>query len=91
MRQSIEDYIRCCDKCQTRKGKQEFRTPLGEVETPLETFQVVSLDITGPYFVTPRKNRYLLTFIDHISKYVEVFPIPDVSAETCEEPTLHKL
>jgi hypothetical protein len=68
IRQSIEEYIRRCDKCQTRKSKQEFRAPLGEVETPSETFQVVSLDITGPYFVTSRKNRYLLTFIDHFFK-----------------------
>ena len=33
--------------------------------------------------MTPRKNKYLLTFIDHFSKYVEAFLIPDVSAETC--------
>ena len=56
MRQSIEDYIRRCAKCQTRKGKQEFRAPLGEVENHSETFQVTSLDIIGPYFVTPRKT-----------------------------------
>jgi transposase InsO family protein len=40
------------------------------------------MDITGPYCLTPRKNRYLLIFIDNFSKYVEAFPIPDVSAET---------
>jgi hypothetical protein len=33
---------------QTRKGKLEFRAPLGEVETPSEPFQVTAMDITGP-------------------------------------------
>jgi transposase InsO family protein len=56
---------------------------LGDAEDPSEPFQVASMDITTPYSLTPTKNRYLLTFIDNFSKYVEAFPIPDVSAETC--------
>ena len=83
MRQSIQEYVRRCDKCQTRKGKHEFRAPLGAAEDPSEPFQVTSMDITEPYCVTPRKNRYLFTFIDHFTKYVEAFPITDFSAETC--------
>jgi hypothetical protein len=83
MRQDIEDYVMRCEKCQTRKGKQEFLAPLGEIKDPSESFQVTSMDITGPYNLTPRKTRYVLTFIDHFSKYVEAFPIPDVSAKTC--------
>ena len=51
--------------------------------THAEPFQVTSMDITGPHLITPRKNRYLFIFIDHFSKYVEAFQIPDVSTETC--------
>ena len=40
------------------------------------------MDITGPYPLTPRKNRYLLTFADHISRYVKAYPIPHMTAET---------
>jgi len=47
MRKTIEEYVRRCDKCQTRQGKQEFRAPLEEVESS-EPFQVTSIDISGP-------------------------------------------
>jgi len=57
MRKSVEDYVRKCDPCQRRKEEREFVAPLGEVEEPTAPFQVKSVDITGPYLITPRKNK----------------------------------
>jgi len=83
MRKSIEGFVNSCDLCQWRKGSREFVAPLGEVEEPTAPFQVVSLDITGPYVTTARGNKYIPTFTDHITKYVEAFPLPNQTAETC--------
>jgi hypothetical protein len=57
--------------------------PLDDVEEPKIPLEVTSINITGPYPTTPRGNKYLLTFIDHLTKYAEAFPIPDHTAETC--------
>jgi len=83
MRRSVEDYIRKYDACQRRKENLEFIAPLGDPEMPVAPFQITSMDITGPYPLTPRRKKYILTFIDHFTKFVEAFAIPDQSAQTC--------
>jgi len=83
MRKSIEDYVQKCDSCQRRKEDLQFTAPLGSPEEPERPFQITSMDITGPYPLKPCRNKYLLTFVDHFSKYAEAFPIPDQSAEVC--------
>jgi hypothetical protein len=80
MRKSVEEYVKECDSCQRRKGSREYTAPLGDLGNPVAPFEVTSIDITGPYPLTPRKNRYLLPFIHHFSKYAEMFPIQDQSA-----------
>ena len=70
------------DACQRRKEEREFVAPLGDVDQPSAPVEVTSMDITGPYVLTPRKNKHLLTFIDHFTKKVEAIPISDQSTET---------
>jgi hypothetical protein len=78
MGKAIEDYVKACDLCQRRKQGREFVAPLGKPEEPARPFQVTAMDITGPYPLTPRGNRFLLTFIDHLTKHVEAYPISSV-------------
>ena len=80
MRRSIEEYIRRCDSCQRRKEDHKFVAPLGKPEGP---FVLTSVDVTGPYPQKERKNKHLLTFIDHFTKFAEAFPMPDQTAEAC--------
>jgi hypothetical protein len=38
------------------------------------------MDITGLYPLTPKKNKYLLRFMDKFTRYVEAYPISEQSA-----------
>jgi hypothetical protein len=44
--------------------------------------EMASIDICGPYPVTQKKHRYLLTYIDNFLWYPEAIPIPNQEAET---------
>jgi transposase InsO family protein len=46
-------------------------------------FEVVSMDVTGIYLKTPQGNKYLLTFICHLTKFVEAYPIQNQTTEFC--------
>ena len=83
MRQDVENYVRDCDECQRRELGCEYTASLGEVRQPTYPFEITSMDICRTYPLTPRKNKYLLTFIDHFTKYSEAIPIQDMSAKTC--------
>ena len=82
MRKSVEDYVRV-RLVSTAKGKLQTHAPLGDLGSPVAPFEITSMEITGPYPLTPRKNRSPLTFVNHISKYAEIFHIQDQSALTC--------
>jgi hypothetical protein len=83
MRKSLEDYAKECNSCQRQKENRESMAPLGDFGSPVAPFEITSMDITESYPLSPRKNRYLLTFVDHFSKYAEIFPIQDQSELTC--------
>ena len=60
----------------------------GRTELP---FEITSMNVTGPYPSTPRKN--LLNFIEHFTKYVEATPFqtkrPKHALESMRLGTLH--
>jgi hypothetical protein len=82
MNLDIEMYIKQCESCTKFKAGRQLRAPLGELPETYAPFELVSIDICGPYPETKKGNRYLLTFIDHFSRYSEAIPIPKQDAPT---------
>lgn len=81
LNKDVEEYINKCISCNQRKPGRRVKAPMDKFTPVLEPFELVSLDIVGPLPVSKNGNWYLLTFIDHLTRYCEAIPIPYQSAD----------
>jgi len=78
----VEKYCKNCDVCQKRsKVQPEARAPLksNNVGLPLEK---VGLDILGPLPMSYAGHKYVLGITDYFTKWVELYPMKDQTAQT---------
>ena len=47
-----------------------------------DTLEKISIGITGPHSTSSAGHKYMLTIIDHLSKWAEAFPIRNQEATT---------
>ena len=75
-------FLKKCAQCaQYHRGTLPRRA---EMQTPRagEPWERISIDITGPHPQSTRHNRYILTIVDHFSKWAEAVAIPNHTAAT---------
>jgi len=78
----LEEFLRACEPCaRYYRGKVRRQTPL---RTPWigEPWQRVSVDITGPHPRSSNSKQYILTLVDHLSKWTEAIPLSNHTAPT---------
>ena len=71
-----------CERCARAARPQNTRH--GQLQ-PLLTgapWERIGIDITGPHPTSARGNVYILTIIDHFTKWVELFPMRNQEAHT---------
>ena len=80
----ITEYMKCCKICQHQKGPKEkakLKHPLRPLELPQKFNERVHADLMGP-LKSCTENKYILVMSDSFTKWLELAPIPDKSAET---------
>jgi len=82
MKNDVADFIKKCDACARRKTGHRVKAPLGEALEAREFLDVVSLDIVGPLPVTEKGHKFLLTSVDHFTRFCEAIPIARQDTET---------
>ena len=76
---SVREWCAKCPTCNRHKSLKRNKAPLLPIYTG-SPFERVAMDIVGPMPRTARGNRYILTVVDHFTKHVEAYPLPDQEA-----------
>ena len=73
-RKDVASYTNSCDACQKIKPNKykKYQTTVFSCDTP---FEIISIDITGPYPTTDKDNRYIITIIDKFTRLCYFLPV----------------
>lgn len=82
MNKQVRKFIRACPKCQVNKSKQFVKQPITLTDTPQMPFDKVSIDTIGPLITSSNGNKYALSLMCELSKYLIMVPIPSKDAYT---------
>ena len=90
LKEDVRLYIQKCDTCAADKKPNKVpRVPLGNLPAGAPG-DCVATDYLGPLALTDRGYCYILLLTDHFTKYVEILPVPDMTAEVCVSKILNE-
>lgn len=83
MSYQVYKYVRSCKECSHRNipPHMRVRAPAVKDEVP-RLFERVAVDVQGEFTMSKNGNRFLVTFMDVHSRWIEAFPVKEVSALT---------
>ena len=78
----LASYLKRCVECARYHRGSLRRQAAMQMPQAGEPWEKIFVDITGPHPKSSRQNQYILTLVDHFSKWAEAIPIPNHTAST---------
>lgn len=82
LERDVRQFIKKCDKCQIMKYGRNTIQPMVVTTTATSAFQKIFLDIVGPLDKDLDGNSYILSIQCDLSKFVEVYSLPNKESRT---------
>ena len=82
MSKDIRKWLRACSGCSKRKTARPMGAGLTEINQATRPWQTVGIDIVGELPLTERSNKWILTMVDHFTRWPIAVPIPDRESST---------
>lgn len=82
LRKDVVKYVRRCDTCHSQKMSNFSRFGLMGVQKKVSfPFEMLSLDVMGPFPRSPRQNAFLVVASDYFSKFTLVKALRQATAQ----------
>ena len=82
IRRDCANHLSQCKYCCRRKQfNNRAKVPIQTYSRPMRPFYRMHMDVTGPFNTTEDGNKYILVFKCALTKWVEIFAIPQQNAE----------
>ena len=84
----VRDWSRACERCQKSKIHRHIESGIGSYSVPSRRFCHIHVHIVGPLPIS-NGHRYLFTVIDRATRWPEVVPMMEASANSCAQALLN--
>lgn len=82
MCKDVLNFVKRCHTCNKQKANNARRFGLMGVQRKVTfPFQLISLDVMGPFPISSKRNRFLIAAQDYFTKYTMLKPVRNATAQ----------